>query len=178
MEELGLEMKIAALSALAALGSAYWAWSSARSARRTLSIAELDARSRKESLRAELVNALRWATDDVEHIAMACSFSNSSTLSTTIQRVELHVSGFDAHGEFSMLRLPPNGSSPENSNHSPLPLPLNIGERSTVSGWISFRLPSHWMSKFVVDKYQLIATTHSGHQLTVDAYIVIKEGPK
>lgn len=111
MEELGLEMKIAALSALAALGSAYWAWSSARSARRALSIAELEARSRSESLRAELVNALRWAKGDVEYIAMACSFSNSSTLSTTIQRVELHVSGFDVHGEFSMLRLPPNGSS-------------------------------------------------------------------
>lgn len=171
-----LELKISILSALAALGSAYWAWNSARTARSALALAEEDAVSKREALKSDLINSLRWQRGDCEYISISCSYTNSSSYPTTIERIELVAHGFDLAGAGSQLRLSPENERPDRSDFSLLSPPLNFQARSTLSGWITFLLPSTWVSRYIVDKYELVATTWSGHKVSLETHIVMRQG--
>lgn len=169
------ELYISILSALAALGSAYWAWSSARIARHALALTEEDAVSKREALKAELINSLRWESSDAEYISLSCSYTNSSSYPTTIERIELVVHGFDLAGAGSQLRLQPENEVPERSDFSLLVLPINLQARTTSSGWITFRLPKIWITRYIVDKYEMVATTWSGQKIVIETHIVMKQ---
>lgn len=170
-----IELKISMLSALAALGSAYWAWNSDRTARRALALTEEDAVSKREALKADLINSLRWEHTGSEYISISCSYTNSSSYPTTIERIELVVYGFDLAGAGSQLRLQPDNKVPEGSDFSLLVLPLNLQARTTSSGWITFRLPKSWITRYIVDKYELVATTWSGQKVAIETHIVMKQ---
>lgn len=171
-----LELKLSILAAIAALGSAYWAWSSARSARRALAISEEDAATRKEALSAYLINALRWDHESEGYISFSCSYTNRSSNPTTVERIELVIHGFAMDGNGSSVRVNPEASAPENSRFTPLDLPLNLTARTTSTGWLNFKLPKLWISQFIVDKYELVATTWSGQKVTLESSIVMKQG--
>ncbi|UYK78562.1 hypothetical protein NG825_10005 [Xanthomonas sacchari] len=170
-----LELKISILSTLAALGSAYWAWNSARTARRALALVEEDAISKRESMKAELINSLRWRRNDMEYISISCSYVNSSSYPTTIENIELVAHGFDLGGEGSKLRLLPENEAPDRSDFSLLSLPLNLHARTTSSGWITFRLPRGWIARYIIDKYEILATTWSGQKVAIEAHIVMRQ---
>lgn len=170
-----LELKITILSAIAALGSAYWAWNSARTARRALAFTEEDAVSKREALKGNLINALRWQRDDCEYISLSCSYTNSSSNPTTIERIELVVHGFDLAGTGSQHRQSPEHEKPDRSDFSLLVLPLNLPARATSSGWITFRLSKPWMTRYIIDKYELVATSWSGQKVVIETHIVMKQ---
>ncbi len=170
-----LELKISILSALAALGSAYWAWNSARTARRALAFTEEDAITKREALKADLINSLRWQRSDCEYISISCSYTNSSSYPTTIERIELVAHGFDLAGAGSQLRMSPGNETPDRSDFSLLVPPLNLPARATSSGWITFRLPKVWVARYIVDKYELVATTWSGQKVAIETHIVMKQ---
>lgn len=170
-----LELKISILSALAALGSAYWAWNSARSARRALVLSEEDATTKREALSAYLINALRWESESDEYISFSCSYTNGSSYPTTIERIELIVHGFDMSGAGSQVRIHPEDKTPEGSDFSMLKAPINFSARTSSSGWLNFRLPKKWLARFIVDKYELVATTWSGHKVALESHIVMKQ---
>lgn len=172
---MNLELKISILSALAALGSAYWAWNSARTARRALALTEEDAISKREALKPDLINSLRWQRGDCEYISISCSYTNSSSYPTTIERIELVAHGFDLSGAGSQLRLSPENETPDRSDFSLLALPLNLQARATLSGWITFRLPKTWITRYIVDKYELVATTWSSQKIAIETHIVMKQ---
>lgn len=173
-----LEFKISLLSAAAALGSAYWAWSSARTARQALALSEEDSLTKREALSAYLINALRWDHETEEYISFSCSYTNRSSHPTTVERIELIVHGFDLSGTGSNIRINPEQDTPEGSAFSTLPLPLNLPARTTSSGWLNFKLPKSWATKFIVEKYELVATTWSGQKVALESYIVMKQGQK
>jgi hypothetical protein len=170
-----LELKISILSALIALCSAYWAWNSARTARCALALAEEDAVSKRESLKSELINSLSWQRGDCEYISISCSYVNSSSYPTTIERIELVVYGFDLAGTGSQLLLSPENERPDRSDFSILAPPLNLQARATLSGWITFRLPTIWIARYIVDKYELVATTWSGQKVAIETHIVMRQ---
>lgn len=172
---MNIELKISVLSAIAALGSAYWAWSSARTARRALALTEEDAISKREALKGDLINSLRWQRDDCEYISLSCSYMNSSSYPTTIERIELVIHGFDLAGAGSQLRQSPEYERPDRSDFSLLILPLNLLARATTSGWITFRLPKSWLSRYIIDKYELIAISWSGQKVTIETHIVMRQ---
>lgn len=169
------ELKISIISAIAALGSAYWAWSSAKTARRALDLTEEDAISKREALKGSLINSFRWQRGDCEFISLSCTYTNSSSYPTTIQRIELVVHGFDLTGTGSQLRQSPENERPDRSDFSLFELPLNLQARVTSSGWITFRLPKSWITRYVIDKYELIATSWSGQKIIIETHIVMKQ---
>ncbi|WP_152025545.1 hypothetical protein [Xanthomonas hortorum] len=172
---MNLELKISILSAFTALGSAYWAWNSARTARRALALTEEDALSKRESLKSELINSLRWTRNDSEYISISCSYTNSSSYPTTIEYIELVAHGFDLAGAGSKLRIRPENEAPDRSDFSLLVLPLNLQARTTCSGWITFRLSKGWITRYIVDKYELVATTWSGQKIAIETHIVMRQ---
>lgn len=173
-----LELKISLLSAATALGSAYWAWSSARTAKRALALSEEDAMTKREALSAYLINALRWNEGSKDYISFSCSYTNRSSHPTTVERIELVVHGFDLGGSGSNIRINPEQETPKGSTFSTLKMPLNLSARTTNSGWLSFKLPQSWIAKFIIEKYELVATTWSGQKVTLESYIVLKQGDK
>lgn len=171
-----LELKISLLSALAALGSAYWAWSSARSARRALAIAEEDAMSKQESIKPYLISSLRWqGQDESIYVSFACTYTNGSSSPNTIEKIELIVHTFNAIGRANQLLLSPTQSIPKNSEFSLLPVPLNIDSRTTVSGWLTFRLPTSAMGGLIIDRYEVSATTASGGRISLNTYLIMEK---
>lgn len=171
---MNLELKISLLSALAALGSAYWAWGSARSARRTLAIAEEDAMSKQESIKPYLISSLRWQDESKStYASFACTYTNSSNSPNTIEKIELIVHTFNVSGRANQILLSPTQSTPKNSEFSLLPVPLNIDSRTTVSGWLTFRLPTSALGDLVIDRYEVSATTASGGRVSLNAYLIM-----
>lgn len=170
-----IELTIAVLSALAALGSAYWAWNSARTARRALALSEEDATTKREALSAYLINALRWENESDEYTSFSCSYTNGSSYPTTIERIDLIVHGFDMGGNGSQIQIQPEDKTPEGSDFSVLQTPINFQARTSTSGWLNFRIPKHWVAQFIIDKYELVATTWSGQKVTLESHIVMKQ---
>lgn len=173
-----LELKISLLSAVAALSAAYWAWCSVQTAKQALALSEEEATTKRESLNAYLINAIRWDHDTDEYISFSCSYTNRSSNPTTVERIELIVHGFDLSGTGSNVRVNPEQETPRGSTFSPLNLPLNLSARTTISGWLNFKLPKSWAIKFIVEKYELVATTWSGQKVVLESYIVMKQGPQ
>lgn len=171
-----LELKISLISALAALVSAYWAWSSARIARRALAIAEEDATSKRESIKPYLISSLRWRDEsESTYASFACTYTNGSSSPNTIDKIELIVHAFNKLGRADLIYLPPSQNIPKNSEFSLLPVPLNIDSRTTVSGWLTFRLPISAMHNLVIDRYEVSATTASGGRISLDAYLIMDQ---
>lgn len=171
-----LELKISILAAIAAIGSAYWAWSSARIAKRALAISEEDAATKKESLTAYLINSLRWDHESEKYVSFSCSYTNRSSNPTTVERIELLIHGFARDGNGSVVRVNPEPSTPQDSSFTPLELPLNLPPRSASTGWLNFKIPKTWTTNFIVDRYELVATTWSGHKVNLESSIVMKQG--
>lgn len=169
-----LELEISLLSAFAAAGSAYWAWSSARTAKRALTIAEDDANSKKEDIKTYLINSLRWDDGEANFVSFAVSYTNGSNSPNTIARVELIIYAFNSSGHGTQILLLPVHNTPENSEFSKISIPLNLPPRTSTSGWLTFQLPSPTVQKLIIDRYEISATTWSGGRVGLDSYLVMK----
>lgn len=170
-----VETKIAALAALAALGSAYWAWSSAKTARLALYLAESEYAAKSSNISVYLINSLKWARGGETFVSFALTYTNGSSSPTTINRVELVLHAFDMAGHGSTILLSATNNIPDGSEFEILELPINLAARASASGWATFLLPSKSMSGLLVDKYEILATTWEGEKVSLDAHIVLTE---
>lgn len=168
-----LDTLIAAGAAVAAIASAFYAYRSTDIAKRALKLSEADFREKHDSLMPYLIDAVTWKSGESRMASFACSFTNGATTPNTLVRIDLVIHVYDKQGVPSEIILNPNtGSTPPKWDLTPLPIPLNLQPRSTVSGWISFKLPKNLFEGWRIDKYQILALTSTGEKETLDAYIL------
>lgn len=167
---------IALASAVAALLSALYASSAARSARRSADVAEQQYADTAAGIQAYLIDAYSWMDQDKRNIvAIGCTLTNLASTQTSIVRTELRVHEYSPTGTASCLILRPTvidllpGDRLERLAES-----LNLPERGTTSGWLTFHLPSTFTSKRTVDKYELQFTTATGHRTGISTHIMRK----
>lgn len=166
------EQVLTVISALAAVASALWAWSSSSTAKRALALAEEDAESKRESIAAYLIDSLKWRDNDGNAlVSIATMFTNRAVASTAMERVELIIHAFDPDGVNQPILVPPIQRAPENSTFSMLQTPLNLGGRQAVSGWYTFLIPKT-LRGTTIDRYELSATSYSGQRIAVSVYQV------
>ena len=165
---------IAVASAVAALLAALYASVQARHAATSASIAFQDHYERHESMQAELIDGVAIEDASKRHIvALACNLINRAAAPNTIAAVELHVHQFSEDGFASKLVLRPMTTGlPPIWNFQPFPLPINLAERSTVSGWVSFHIPDNFATKRTIDKYELIFRNTLGHRAAVELHLL------
>lgn len=164
---------IAIGAAIAAIFSAFYAYRSADIAKRALKLSEADFREKHDSLMPYLIDAVTWKPSDSRMASFACSFTNGATAPNTLIRIDLIIHVYDKQGVPSEIILNPNiGETPQQWNLTPLPIPLNLQPRSTVSGWINFRLPKNLYEEWRVDRYQILAVTSAGDRETIDVYLL------
>lgn len=165
---------IAAASAVAAFLAALYASMQARHASKSANIAFLDHCERHESMQAELIDGVAFEDNSQRHIvALACNIINRAAAPNTIAAIELHVHQFSDDGLASKLVLRPMTTElPPVWEFQPFPSPLNLAERSTVSGWASFRIPDHFATKRTIDKYELVFRNTLGHRAAVELHLL------
>lgn len=168
------EAIIVLVSAIAAVISALMAWHSAATARSALKLAEADHREKHDSLRVYLIDGTCWQNDQAEdYVAFACSFTNSANAPNTIVRIDLIVHAYDREGNQSQAILDPIiQEMPSLWDLKTLLVPINLEPRSTVSGWISFKVPKHLITNRRVDKYELASVTSLGERAIVESYLL------
>ena len=164
---------IAASAALAAIVSAFFAYRSADTAKRALKLGEVDFREKHDSLMPYLIDAVTWESGESRMASFACSLTNGATIPNTLTRIDLMIRVYDKQGVLSEIIINPTiGNTPPKWDITSLPTPLNLQPRSTVSGWISFKLPNNFYENWRVDAYQVLAITSTGEKITLDAYIL------
>ena len=168
------ETIIALVSCLAAVMSALVAWHSAASAKRSLKLAETDHREKHDSVKVYLIDGACWQSDQSdEHVAFACSFTNSATAPNTVVRIDLNVYAYDDEGSLSQAILQPMGeANPSLGDLKPFLVPINLEPRSTVSGWVTFKVPKRLLTKKRIDKYELTSVTSLGERAIVESYLL------
>ena len=168
------ETQIALVSAIAAIISALMAWHSAATARSTLKLAEADNKEKHETIKPYLIDGVCWQNDKLESfVSFACSFTNAANAPNTIVRMDLNVHAYDEEGNLSQVILDPIiEDTPSLWDLKKLPVPLNLEPRSTISGWISFKLPTHLVTKRRIDKYKIVSTTSLGKRAIVESYLL------
>jgi hypothetical protein len=172
---MSLELKISLLSALAALASAYWAWSSSRTAKRALRLAEKDADSKEEKITPYLINSVKWFKEGRSFISFACSYTNGASVPTTLSKIDLIVYTFDLAGRGQEILVSSTRKEPNDSEFSLLPVPLNLEPRATASGWLTFELPVATLENLIIDRYEISATSWSGDRTSLESYLVMTE---
>lgn len=169
---------IALASAVAALLSAMYAISAARSAKRSADVAERQYADTAAGINAYLIDAFSWMDQDKRHIiAIGCTLTNLASTQTSIVRTELRIHKYSSTGEASSLVLRPIVTdSVPGDNLERLKDSLNLPERGTVSGWLTFHLPSTFTAKHIVDRYELQFTTATGYRTGISTHIMRKVG--
>jgi hypothetical protein len=165
---------IAIVSCLAAVISALMAWHSSATAKRALKLAESDHREKHDALKVYLIDGACWRNDQAEdYVAFACSFTNSANAPNTVIRIDLITHAYDENGNVSQAILDPIvQEAPLLWDLKTLCVPINLEPRSTVSGWISFKVPKHLINKKRIDKYELASVTSLGERAIVESYLL------
>lgn len=163
-------------SAIAALLSALYASTAARSAAKSAAIAEVELSQKNDGILAELIDGISWKdSDDRSMVAFACTLINRAVAPSSISKIELHVHEFDTSGQTSKLILTPcEPKSLDAWALEALPNNINISERATISGWVSFHIPTIFSEKKQIDRYELKFISSLGSTATVEQYIIRK----
>lgn len=164
------------VASIVAIFSALAAWRSSKAARENLRMAKIDFEEKHDFIRAQLVDSVTWQSQQGDRIAsFACNYSNAANAPNTLARLELIVSAINSNGTSITVVLDPTSEITITHRGFPqLNVPLNLAARSTVSGWVSFKLPAYLVETKRIDKYQISATTSSGVALTLDAHVLAK----
>lgn len=167
---------ITLLSAVTALLSALYAASAARSAKRSADVAERQYKDSAAGAQAYLIDAFSWADQEKNHIvAIGCTLTNLSSVQTSIVQAELRVHEYSSIGNPSCLILRPIlADLPNGDILDRLPIPLNLPERGTISGWLTFHLSGTFTKQRTVDRYELQFTTATGSRAGISTHIMRK----
>ena len=171
---LTLDQQIAAIAALAAVAAAFFAWTSWRVSKRSLKLAEQDNQEKHTGIGAYLIDGVRWSKSvDEQQVAFACSISNTANAPLAVVRIDLHLHAFDKTGNLSKAILEPAaGTDLPFPDATILSAPLNLNARSTVSGWIKFRLPTHVCQSLTIDKYELVFDCSTGERTKLEQFLI------
>lgn len=158
---------------MAAVVSAFFAYSSANIAKKALKLSKSDFDEKHEKLKLHLIDAVVWMSGDTRVASFACSFTNGANAPNTLIRVELIVDAYDSKGALTRVILDPVIQDiPDRWNLTRLSLPVNLQPRSTNSGWISFRLPSNLHHEKRIDRYRVAVLNSMGERESLDAYLL------
>ena len=161
-------------SAIAALLSALYAANSAHSAKRSADTAEREYNDTISGIQAYFVDGFSWrASNDTHLVALGCTLTNLASVASSIVRIELRLHEYNTSGASSILiLLPVIADAPAGRTLEPLPNPVNLSERSTVSGWITFKIPDTFASDRTIDKYELQFTTSNGFRTSISTHLM------
>lgn len=154
---LSTETIIAITSAFAAVVSAIYAWRASTISKEALRLSQLDFKERHGDIRPYLIDSMTWLSQSGDrHYSAACLFSNTSTSPITISSLELILHIYNPSGESAKIKVDPIRVEIQlPMNISQLDGQINLMPRTSVSGWLTFKIPLHIATTKKVDRYEI-----------------------
>ncbi|WP_426785255.1 hypothetical protein ACP3TB_17000 [Rahnella variigena] len=144
-------------------------------AKETLRITSQEHGERYTYVKPYLIDSYRWTKDDDTYVSFAIRFTNTASISNSIDNIELRLECLDKYRRMKIVKLRPCVTvSPINlKEHSEIiELPLNLAERSSRAGWITFKLILDSSVKLNIDLYKLVAETADNNTISVETHII------
>jgi len=170
--EINVNLVAAVFSAVATGFAAWAAISSANSAKRALKIAEIAHEEAHQEIKVYLINSFKIEHNQNRYAAFNVSYMNTSTSSNTLSKIELNISYHDDKDERkNSYNVILNSSDEKLYDYDLIKIPVNLAPRSTISGWINFKLPKLLTDKNI-DVYNLISISANNEKIQLETTIL------
>ncbi|WP_045406333.1 hypothetical protein [Vibrio jasicida] len=166
---------IAVGALIVAIFSAVVAFFSYHVASDALKISEQQHKERYKMVEPYFMEAYKWYKEEDIYVSFALRFTNKATIANSIVNIELHLEYFDKSHVFGKAKIEPCFNVNPlgiNDNKKTLALPLTLSEKSSDSGWVTFKLPGIFKNNLNVDLYKIHATTTNGEVVSIDTHII------
>ncbi len=143
--------------------------------KKTLYILEQQHDERSLGVQLYYIDAYKWRKESDIYISFALRFTNHSTLTNAICKIELHMEYHDESNIIGKVKLQSDASvTPVNlkTYSDALNQPLNLPEKSAKSGWVTFKLPDFLKEKLSIDLYEVVAETIDNKKVSIDTHII------
>lgn len=169
-----METIIAITSALAATVSAIYAWRASSISKEALRLSQLDFQERHGDVRPYLIDSMTWLSQSGDrHYSAACLFSNTSISPITISNIELILHIFDPSSKPTKIKIDPISVEIQLPKNLPqLNGQINLAPRTSISGWLTFKIPKHIANTKRVDRYEIAGVDCMDKIVSIDAYVV------
>lgn len=161
--DLNASFWVAVSSAVAAWVAALFAYSTARTSKRSFQLTELQEKRRKPKLIPYLSSAYYKPAplNRYSVYAFSISVSNPSDIDNAIAFLELQVTYTIPEGTKMTLKVPhdPKLSTIfSDIEHVHFAIPESIGAHQTIAGWVFFKIDNTLITDFDIDSYKLVIT--------------------
>lgn len=165
-------MKVELILSIFALLISLWSfWLS----RKTYKLSESDFLEKKLAIIPYLIDSYKIKLGKKEsYICFAVTYTNQSSAPNSLPKIELKVNIYGNKNEMISLIIqatPVKNDYVPTVNVSQLELPVNLGAKETVSGWLTFLLPES-VSKKVIRDYELIAKTTNNEEIIIKSSLI------
>lgn len=169
-------MEVSDKIALAAsFGSLFVAFLSFISSRKALKLSEQEVAERKLPVISYLIDCFAFRARDEKFCSFAISYTNQSASPKTFSSLTLEVEFIDNEQVSGKavaephLDIEPPGLS---YGYKKMSIPVNLPPKETITGWVSFKLPSSQDRDFNINSYKVIGRSPDGGETDLYAYLL------
>jgi hypothetical protein len=159
----------AIVSAVAAVGAAVFAYGSARTAKKSLDLAQQQEVRRRPRLVPHLAEGYSLQAPERRIYAVSLSVSNPTDTDNAVVRIELQIRYKTSAGILMTMRLSHDDGLRKalaRSDIQVLTPPFRVGAHDTAAGWALFELPAPAIGNREIDDYVVLLT--DTHALTAE----------
>jgi hypothetical protein len=171
------ENLIASIAALIAFAALIVSWRSLVFSKLSYSIAKKDHDEKYHDINPYLIEAVKWTNDKNEiYASFAVSYANRANLPTSLTNIELEVTWRGGDGTISSAYVQADSATyplGRSKKLQTITLPLNLSERETKSGWLSYKIPLLKNERCSIDGYRLVASSINGSKISVETYLLL-----
>lgn len=143
-------------------------------AKKSLDITTIQHNQRSLGVTLYYSDAYKWKKEGETYISFALRFTNLSTLSDTISKIELQLEFLDKKNICKIKIEPDNLVTPINlKNYTDvIKQPLTLPEKSAKSGWVTFKLPAFIKNELTIDIYRVVAESIDNKTTSIETHII------
>jgi hypothetical protein len=152
------------------------AWRSQSNSSEALRLSKKDHEEKSKSIKVYLVRAIRMQLpNETTFASFALTYTNCASVPNTISKITLVIFYADELGVLREIHVESHTSiipSIPDNNMGSLSIPINFLGRSTMNGWISFKLSPAILDK-LIDRYEVVGLTSNSERIVVASYLLM-----
>lgn len=163
------------VATLVAFGSMALAGTSYVISRKALRLSEAEYNEKRLPIHPYLIDAFTFSEGKAKCCAFALLYTNQSSVHQSLATIELEIEFIDEEGISGKAIATIDGAiSPLglSDSYKRLPVPLNLGPKEAVSGWVAFKVPTSSHRRFRVNAYRVKGRTVEGKEVSAVSYLL------
>jgi hypothetical protein len=143
--------------------------------RKALRLSESEHDEKKLPIISYLIDSFSFDINNENYCFFAVSYTNQSSLQQSFKHLELEIDFIDIdgmHGKSTTFPCHEIFPPAIYKEYKKLQTPLNLQAKETVSGWITFKIPTCKHRKVQVQSYRVIGITSDGKFSKVESFLL------